>query len=359
MIRPAHFFLAMLLGFSALAQAPSETPAAVALRVRREDAEKRALFQSSDTLQMTLEADFSALNRDRDPNSTKTYPGVISVSDASGQSHQIPVQLSVRGHLRRQTCQLVPLRVAFSKEAAKGTVFEMRGSNLKLINHCENTSEGDQYILKENLAYRVANIVTPRMFRARLAHIVYLDSQKKKPIATRYGMFLEDDGDVARRLEGKIVDREFSFDRLHPVALLQMTLFEFMIGNTDYSIFGRHNVRIVEAESSGLIYPIPYDFDVSGLVNVPYARPDPRLHIQYLTERVYRGPCRTPAQLQPFLNIFRSKKADILAAVDSIPDLNDLSRKQTSAFLNSFFSLIDKPSSVKHEIVDHCLKAGN
>ena len=234
----------------------------------------------------------------------------------------------------------------------------MHGAGLKLVTHCTNTSESDQFILREYLAYRIGNIVTPRSFRARLAHVTYVDSEKRKTLTTRYAIFLEDDDDVARRLEGKIVDRELTFQQLHPVAVLQMTLFEFMIGNTDYSIFGRHNVRIVE-HGSGLVYPIPYDFDVSGLVNVQYARPDPRLHIQNLTERVYRGPCKTPQQMDPFLKIFDSKKPDVTAAIESVPDLNSLSRRQVTSFLNGFFSVIDKPSSVKHELIDHCIKGGN
>ncbi len=219
-------------------------------------------FQSLEPLEFTLEGKFSALTRDRDPESKNVYSGVIRLAGHNNATIEVPVELSARGSLRRKSCEFIPLRVAFSKNEAKGTVFEMHGAALKLVTHCTNTSESDQFILREYLAYRIGNIVTPRSFRARLAHVTYVDSEKRKILTTRYAMFIEDDDDVARRLEGKIVDRELRFEQLHPVAVLQMTLFEFMIGNTDYSIFGRHNVRIVE-HGSGLVYPIPYDFDVS------------------------------------------------------------------------------------------------
>jgi hypothetical protein len=356
--RPSHLIIAMLVASFALAQGVDETPAAAALRIRKEDAEKRALFQSEDTLKVTLEGNFGALARERDPEHAKTYSGVIRTTGPNNEAVEVPVQLTIRGSLRRKTCDFVPLKVAFAKDRAKGTIFEMRGSGVKLVTHCHNTGEDEQYILREYLAYRLGNIVTNRSFRARLAHVTYIDSDKKKTVATRYAIFLEDDDDVARRLEGKIVDDEFRFEQLHPVALLQMSLFEYMIGNTDFSIFARHNVRIVQGPA-GLVYPIPYDFDVSGLVNVPYAIPDPRLHIQSLTERVYRGPCRTPEQMEPFLNILRTKKDSVAAAIESVPDMTVTNRHQAEAFLNGFFSLIDKPSRVKHELIDHCLKTAN
>jgi hypothetical protein len=341
-----------------MAQTANETPAAAAIRIRRADAESRALFQSDDPLEFTLESDFGALSNERNPENTKTFPGVIRMFGANNATLEVPVQLSARGHLRRMDCGFVPLRVEFSRDAAKGTVFEMRGSGLKLVTHCQNSRDYEQFILKEYLAYRIARTVTVGFFRARLARVTYVDSDKQKTIATRYAIFLEDDDDVARRLEGKIVERQLQFNQVHPVALMEMVLFEYMIGNTDFSIYLQHNVRVVET-SNGLHYPVPYDFDVSGLVDVPYAVPDPRLHIKYLTDRTYRGPCRTPQQLEPYLKIFRSKKLDVLGAVEAVPDLSDASRRRASRFIEGFFSIIDKPSSVKSNLIDHCLKTAN
>src|SRR5262245_35046220 len=115
---------------------PPETPAAAALRIRRADAEKRALFQSYEPLVLTLEANFGVVTKDRDPESTKKYPGVLKTADASGRAVDIPVELSARGNLRRNRCDFLPLRVTFSKPETKGTPFEMRGTGLKLVTHC-------------------------------------------------------------------------------------------------------------------------------------------------------------------------------------------------------------------------------
>ena len=336
---------------------PAETPAAAALRIRRTDAENRALFQSAETLPITIEANFGSVTRDRDLESTKQFPGRVKIADGDS-TVEIPVQISARSHLRRKTCDFLPLQVAFSKPEAKGTVFDMRAAALKLVTHCNATSQYEQFILKEYLAYRLSNIITPRSFRARLAKATYVDATRGKPLLSRYAIFLEDDDDVARRLEGKASDRlKIPFVQLHPVALLQMMIFQFMIGNTDYSIMAQHNIRIVET-SVGLTYPIPYDFDITGLVRAPYGIPDPRLHLRDLTHRLYRGPCRTVEQLEPMLNTFRIKKAEMLAAITSVPDLNKFNQGEMTRFLNLFFSMIDKPSSVKRYLIDTCVKGG-
>ena len=69
--------------------------------------------------------------------------------------------------------------------------------------------------------------------------------------------------------------------------LTRMMLFEYMIGNTDFSIWALHNVRIVQDRARKL-FPVPYDFDLSGFVHAPYATPDPRIGIRSVLDRLYR-----------------------------------------------------------------------
>ena len=69
-------------------------------------------------------------------------------------------------------------------------------------------------------------------------------------------------------------------------------LFEYMIGNTDMSIWALHNVRLIQKPNRTLI-AVPYDFDLSGLVHAPYATPDRRLGLRSVVDRMYRGPCRS------------------------------------------------------------------
>ena len=347
-------------GIQKLAKLVQPWPEDSVLTERKTDAEHRALFQTADPLEFTLEADFSAINKERDPNSAPRFSGVLKTAGGDGQMKSVEVKLSPRGHLRRKTitCSFVPLRLEFSKDATKGTAFEGPATALKLVTHCQDSKEHEQFILRENLAYRLANILTPRMFRARLAKVTYINSKTQKTITTRYGMLLEDESDVARRMGGRTVSVERTmFTDLEPNTLAQMMVFEYMLGNTDFSIYALHNVVLVQMPGPRTLYPVPYDFDLSGLVHPPYAVPAPNLGIKSVTERFYRGPCLTAEQLEPVFNTFRSKKSEMLAAVNTMVDLNSDSRTEVRNFLNDFFNGLDRPSSVKQNFINGCKRS--
>src|SRR5262245_298710 len=71
------------------------------IRQRHADADGRALFRSVEPLGFTLESDFTAVNKDRDPNSTKKFPAVLKIAGSDGQQKSITMNISGRGHLRR------------------------------------------------------------------------------------------------------------------------------------------------------------------------------------------------------------------------------------------------------------------
>ncbi len=322
------------------------------LLARRTEAATRKLFQAPEPLEFTLTTDFNALNKERNPNSAKRFPGSLSIA---GLANELPVQLGSRGHLRlnTRTCEFVPIRVEFPKEGIAGTPFDGQ-TNLKLGTHCQNDKEFDQYVLREYLTYRLSNLVTPRTFRARLARGTYVDSKSKKTISMHNALFLEHDNDVARRLGGRDVTLpRIEFKDLDPDALTTMMLLNYMLGNTDYSIYALHNVKIVQDKKRTLI-PIPYDNDMSGMVHPPYAIPDPRLHLRSVTDRLYRGPCRTVEEFNTAAEPFREHKADMLKEIESMKDLNGSHKSEMKEYLNSFFRTIETSEAIKKNFVNGC-----
>ena len=114
-------------------------------------------------------------------------------------------------------------------------------------------------------------MVTHKSFRARLAKVNYVDHATGQSTGTRHAMFIEDETDVAKRMEGRIVELpRLLFKDVDTDTLMPMMLFEYMIGNTDFSIYALHNVELVQRPDKS-IHPVPYDFDISGLVHPPYA----------------------------------------------------------------------------------------
>jgi hypothetical protein len=332
-------------------------PGKATLEATKRAAESRPLFETNEPLALSLIADFEEVQKDRDSASQKMYPATIVVTGRGAAETSIPVRIRTRGHsrLRPEVCTFAPLRIEFPSNPA-GTVFEGQ-KRLKLGTFCRDFGDYPQYVVREYAVYRMFNVLTPRSFHAKLAEVKYVDAASRKTIEVRTGLFLEDADDVARRLEGRVSNTTvLDLGGLDPAASTVMMLFEFMIGNTDVSIRAMHNVRIV-LTPSGTRYPVPYDFDYSGVVDAVYAAPSPFLPaIQSVRQRVYLGPCRTPAQLEEPFAQFRTARTDLMAVYDSIPQLQPKHVNAAKKYLDEFYRTIQSPDSVKRAFLDGCGK---
>jgi hypothetical protein len=332
-------------------------PGVAKMEKQRLDAEALPLFGSREPLAFTLTADFRTIGRDRTPDSPRRYPGVLAVAGSDGKLVSIPVQLSTRGTLRLRWCAAVPLRVDFPKKEVQGTPFDGQ-TNLKLVGHCEDSKEYEQYVLGEYVAYQIINLFTPLSYRARLAKATYVDAASNRPITTRFAFFVEHDDHVADRAKGRIIQFEGRlFSHLDAESTTLMALLQYMVANTDYSIVKLHNVRLIR-QQAGAFKPIAYDFDIAGLVNTPYGAPDVQLHLKSTRARLYRGPCRTAEEYEPFLVKFREKKADVMALYDGVPEFDKNYKQTAKDFLEAFYWTIDRKGDIKHEFVDRCSKVG-
>jgi hypothetical protein len=313
----------------------------------------RPLFASRERIDFTLTANFGKLMKDRDTTSKTRYPGTLVVKDAAGVSQTIPVVLRTRGHFRlmARNCRFVPIRVEFPDSGLKGTPFAGQKS-LKLGTHCQPDSRYEQYTMKEYLAYRILNTITDRSYRARIARGTYVDSASGKEIDTRTALWLESDDDVADRLGGKNKEiRKALFDDVDNESLLVTAVFEYAIGNTDWSIYALHNVRMVSTDD-GRLLPVPYDFDFSGFVHAKYATPDPHLPIKDVRDRMYRGPCRTLEEMMPVVRRFTEKKDAIFALWQEVPEIDG---GEARDYLNDFFKSVADERSAKRAVVEDCV----
>jgi len=332
-------------------------PDADTLKKRRLEAEGLPLFASQDPIEVTLTADWKTVQRDRNVESKKTYPGTLAIAQDGAAGAPIPIQLRTRGHSRRspRTCEFAPLRLELPKDKTKGTIFEGHGA-IKLGVHCQSEGIYLQYMLKEYLANRLHNTLTPRSLRVRLARVTYADTDPGKKPNTRLGIFFEDIDDLAKRMEGRElpVPRQM-FQYVEQDQLLFMSLFQYMIGNTDYSIVALHNVIMLD-DAKSVRRTVPYDFDYAGLVNAHYARPFPKLPIVSVQERLWRGPCKTEAEINAALTPFREKKAELLALPASLAPLglDEGSRKYTEKYLDEFFEIVENPNKLKKNFVSDC-----
>ena len=213
---------------------------------------------------------------------------------------------------RRVTAPIPPLFVSFGDETARGTLFEGQ-TMLPLTTHCRESSSYEQYVLKEYLAYRIYNLLTDKSLRVRLARVSYRDTSRDR-VVERYAFFTEHFQSLAARQNAEVYEPE-TFDRLaaDPLELGTLDLFEFLIGNTDWSASKAHNIVHIRARD-GLVTAVPYDFDFSGLVDADYAGPPPTLPIRTVTQRLFRGFCRPDFDWHAVYGTFRIRHRAITDA---------------------------------------------
>jgi hypothetical protein len=313
------------------------------------------LFGSDEPLEMTLTADFKATFRSRDTLKVKATKATLTVKDSSGSPMTIPIEIEPRGHfrLRNDVCNFPPIRLIFPKQGLKGTVLAGQKS-LKLGTHCQQRDkEYSEYPVREHAAYEVLNLLTDASFRSRLAQVTYVQAGDDKDTFTKLGLLIEDEDDVAKRIGGRVhTIRGGTFGDMDPAQMGLISVFAYFLGNTDWSLSSLHNMRLV-LTGDGRYVPIPYDFDWSGAVFARYAKPDPRLGIRTVQERLFRGPCMTADELAPALAKFTAQRDAIRALYARLP-LDDGYRKRVLDYYEDFYHIIGDQRQVKREIIESC-----
>jgi len=321
-----------------------------------EAADLAPLFASHDLLELTLEADLDRLEDDRQQDSEER-PGALLVPGADGQPVKLDLQVRTRGNFRlqRRTCAMPNLRLNFKKQQAEGTVFEGQ-DKLKLVGYCRDRDNFEQNALEEYLVYRTYNLLTDVSFRVRLARITYQDVNGKKKPVTRYGFLIEDDDALAARLGGQMIEVAAApAMAMEGEAQVRTALFQYMVGNTDWSMVQFHNFTLVRLED-GKHVAVPYDFDWSGLVDASYAVPDPSLGTRDVKERVYRGFCRPEVDMEAVYAFFNEKREAIYELYRNQPGLEEGNVRRALRYLDDFYDTINSNRRGR-AIENNCRKA--
>ena len=180
----------------------------------------------------------------------------------------IEVSLRARGNFRRKHCYFKPVKIKIKKRDASNTIFS-DNRTLKLVLPCKNDRDKNDNILKEFIAYKIYEIISPFYFKTRRLEINYTDQKRKnQKNFNLVGFFVEDDDKVARRFDSKIIKRKISPLAMDDFNSVNLSFFNFLVGNTDFSSAHQHNGKLLFYEKK--IIPIPYDFDLTGWVKPKY-----------------------------------------------------------------------------------------
>ncbi|MFB9843640.1 hypothetical protein [Mucilaginibacter ginsenosidivorans] len=313
--------------------------------------DKVKFFTDTSVLNGTLSFNFKKVISNRDKEGA-IFPATF-ICNMEGLEVHDPIQIEVRGHFRRAHCYLPPLKLIYKNDPS-AAFYQLK--SLKLVSACMTSNADDQNLLKEFLIYKMYNLLCEKSFRVRLLNLTYLDSAGKKNPLTRHAFLIEDAKQLAKRNDCEEWNgRKIPTERTDRKQMTMVAVFEYMIGNTDWSVPVEHNIKILHSKTDSLSrpYAVPYDFDFSGLVNTNYAAPDEHLGTSTVRERVYRGFPRTMDELHDVLNDFKKQKDNIYALINNFNLLSLYTKKDMIKYLDEFYDKIDNDASVKSIFVNN------
>lgn len=317
------------------------------------------LFQDDQPLEMTLELPLKSLMRER--RDRPEVNGVAVLAGPAGQPQRLDVKVSTRGHNRLQTCSFPPLGLNFKRSQVGGTVFAGQ-DKLKLSTRCREGSSYAEYLELEQLVYRLYQQVSEVSLQVRPVRMRYVDTEQGGEAIEAPAFFTEHFDSLAQRSGRVVLDvPRLQIEDIDPAALGLTGLFEYLVGNTDWAATaaaeGRdccHNmVPLAPAAGTGSIILFPYDFDSSGFVDTPYAKPNPMLKTRSVRDRVYRGYCVSNPYLEDArakLNAARPAMEAIIVAGRLGPD----AREKALGYLTQGFKELNDDWHWQHRILDKC-----
>ncbi|MDN3690126.1 hypothetical protein [Cyclobacterium jeungdonense] len=321
------------------------------------NAQPTALFEGDEIISITLSGDLKELLNDRTGESLfRTI--TLSYMGADSTLVSLPIRSRTRGNFRRAkgNCSHPPLLLNFSKKNREGTIFKQQ-DRMKLVLPCR----GDKYVLREYYVYKLYNMISPKSFRAQLVKLI-LDSPelKARDKGPFFGILLEEEDQMAERNYQISVKKQLvKPEQTEREDFLNMAVFQYMIGNTDWSVQYRQNIKLIASDSSSRPITVPYDFDHAGIVRAPYAKPAEELKMRSTLERRYRGFCME--DMKSFVNVFdhfSGLKEAIFSLYRNSERLDKKYIHSTLRYLDDFYTTINDSRRARRAFLYPCQASG-
>lgn len=305
-----------------------------------------------------IDLEFNIKDFIRNKEGDEYLPAIITVRADSLNQFKKPLKIKPRGISRKSICFFPPYLLNFKKSDVSDDL-PSDINKIKVVTHCKRSKEYTNYIFKEYLAYKLYTIITEYSFKVRLAKITYIDSDHKSKPSMEWAFLIEPEDMLAERLNALPIQMDkMSHTFLDTLNSSIMVMFQYMIGNTDFGLTGRHNLKLIKLKdySKPSLFAIPFDFDYSGLVNAHYALPKENLPIKKVTERSYYGMCRNEDVYNEVIQLFLNKKDEIFNYINSAIYLDDRTKKYVLSYIEDFYKEISKKNFIKNNIEPNCFK---
>ncbi|MCU0403002.1 MAG: hypothetical protein MUE99_00505 [Chitinophagaceae bacterium] len=313
-------------------------------------------FKDTTIIKVSVKTDIKNLQKNKSKPVFQPAAFTWHNADSSGDITE-NVKIKQRGNARKDQCLLAALMIDFS---IKGTPSRLQNlGEIKWVAPCNFNRESEQWILKEFIVYKMYNAITDLSFRVRLIELTLIDEKNRLKPITNYAFAIEPADDLAKRLKfEEFKEAKIFTEQTNRAQTTLVNMFQFMIGNTDWSVPNYHNVKLFRAADSiqAAPYLIPYDFDYAGIVNTSYAVPYEGLPITSVQERYYLGFSRTMEEINLVLEIMQQKKDTLQKVIRDFGLLNKNHKGQMMDYMNEFFELIKSEKQVKYLFIDNVRK---
>jgi hypothetical protein len=305
-------------------------------------------------LKITLESNFTKLIENK--NDGKYQPAIMSYTDDEGVEIQTALKVKARGKFRRKICDFPPLKLKFYKDDLTESGLSHSYKSIKLVTHCLDSEEEKQSVIKEYLAYKLYNELTPRSYEVKLVEVTYLDASSDEEPIVRFGFLIENTKEMSDRLEGDEIEQfNINLDTMDLYHRQVFSMFQFMIGNTDWKTKMMHNIKIVQSDDDDELMMVPYDFDFAGLVNTSYAIPNQDFKQQSVRQRIYMDKVNKLEKLSRIIRYFNKHKEALFDIVKNTEELNKKNKKDVLSYLKSFYRIINDPIQSNYAFVSESL----
>lgn len=313
--------------------------------------EKPSIFDIETKVTLTIKADISGLisNNYTDENFTTAQVNF----EINGENILFDARINTRGHFRRDTlnCDFPPLKLKFKKDNIKKTIL-VGNTTVKIVTHCKSkVPEFKQFIMREYMTYKIYNIITPYSLQVKVVDIIYEDFEGKEKPIKKTAFLIEDIDHLAKRNGMKEYEEFVSYDDINSENANQLSIYQFMIGNSDWIVPMAKNIKFISDENN--IIAIPYDFDYTAIVGTDYSLGRESTFLSS-PDRMYIGACCTVQDLENYIPSFNDKKKDIMKLISSSKVLDYESKQHMKVYLNEFYRIINSDSMLAAALQANC-----
>lgn len=308
------------------------------------------LFQNDDVLEIILESDFKQFIRNKDND--EYQEALLHFPLNNDLVVKRIVRIKPRGVFRKNYCSVPPIKLNFKHTKIYVKSIQQL-EKMKVVSECKTSANYEELVLKEYLIYKLYQHFSSLSFKVKLLHLTTINTGgKKEKSNTSYAFLIEEPDDLAKRSQLMYLDnvKTASVSSVEEQNMAAVTVFQYMIGNTDWSIAGTHNFKLMKANDplKQKALAVPYDFDYSGLVNAPYAVPSENFGIDNVRTRLFRCPCYSKEVFQKTVDLFLSKKSEVMTTVSGFQYLSDSGRKDMTSYINSFYKQLESKDAVNY-----------